>query len=842
MFLKDYQIKVVNELKRFFESSHRMKKEIEDARKSLPENLRKSIPMDWVKLVFSELNKPYLDESVNGLGEPYPRVCLKIPTGGGKTLLAVEAIREYQNLFIRRRTGLICWVVPSETIYTQTIEKLRDKGNFLRQLLDQCSGGNTLILEKGQRLSQNDLETNLVILMVMDKSVNRKGVARERLIAFKDSGGYESFFPKENRYDLHKQFLQQIPNLDTIGDLDSAFSQIKTSLGNAIRVTNPLIIIDEIHKVFSEQARGIINSLNPSMVLGLSATPRMKEMNILVEVSGLELKNAEMVKLDMHIIEPRGRKNDDWRTMLREIKEHREKLEKKARLLGKQKPIYIRPIALIQVEATGKEQRGKGRVHSLDVREYLIEIGINPDHIAIKTSSQNDIEDVNLFSNKVQFRYLITKEALREGWDCSFAYILGIIPNVNSGTGVTQLVGRILRQPNAKKLNIKELDESYIYYSKGQVQKILAQVEAGFIKEGLEGLLSNVKIMGINSIHQRKIVQIKNEFRKKFANSFYLPVWLAIQENGKKRKFNYDIDVKPHLEFGSVKLDKTFITELNNSLSNENRDRRVFTVTLNDESKMKQATDFEKIEENSDININYFTRRVTDIIENAFLARQKVDEYIEELLKGIGEIQLKTHFGFIVSQIVEMFIKIKLKQEEDIFDKLNSSRKIVLAVSDSEQIGYCIPEKDEIIVGREENYYKYYLYDDADIRSMNNLEKEVGNILDSQDKILWWFKNKVRKDWFSVQGWRKGKIYPDFIAAKKNNKGGLDLVYVIESKGEHLEGNKDTIYKNSVFQKMNKVNVNVYQTELEFDQVKDKVQFYLIQEGEEEKKVKELYK
>jgi len=97
----------------------------------------------------------------------------------------------------------------------------------------------------------------------------------------------------------------------------------------------------------------------------------------------------------------------------------------------------------LQVEATGKDQRGKGRVHSLDVKEYLESLQVNPDEIAIKTSSQNDIEDVNLFSQNCPVRYIITKEALREGWDFSFAYILGIIPNVNSNTGVTQLVGRI---------------------------------------------------------------------------------------------------------------------------------------------------------------------------------------------------------------------------------------------------------------------------------------------------------------------------------------------------------------------------------------------------------------
>lgn len=178
MFLKNYQIKVVGELKRFLQTARETKDAIETARKALPENLWHTL--NWVQSTFSNLHKPYNDSCVNGFGNYYPRICIKVPTGGGKTLLAVEAIREYKNLFARKRTGLVVWIVPSEIIYTQTVKKLRDKGNYLRQLLDQCSGGKTLILEKGQRLTTQDIEENLVVLFVMIQSVSRRN-AKEAL-------------------------------------------------------------------------------------------------------------------------------------------------------------------------------------------------------------------------------------------------------------------------------------------------------------------------------------------------------------------------------------------------------------------------------------------------------------------------------------------------------------------------------------------------------------------------------------------------------------------------------------------------------------------------------------
>jgi type III restriction enzyme len=508
MYLKNYQIKVVSALKQFLQTARDTKTSFDIAKQALPENMRHTL--NWVQTAFQSSGLSYKDRCTNGLGDYYPRVVIKVPTGGGKTLLAVEAIREYQNLFAQKRTGLVVWIVPSETIYSQTVQKIRDKGNPLRQLLDQCSGNRTIVLEKGQRLTTNDIEENLVVLFVMIQSISRTN-GKEALKVFQDSGGYDSFFPADNRYDLHEQLLKQVPNLDYISPLGTEQPLIMTSLGNAIRISKPFIIIDEIHKVFSENARKTIDNLNPEFVLGFSATPK-SEMNVLVTITGLELKEEEMVKLDMHILPPISKQENDWKAMVKEIKEHREKLEETAKKYHKDTGVYIRPTALLQVEATGKDQRGKhDRVHSLEV---------NPDEIAIKTSSQNDIEDVNLFSQDCPIRFIITKEALREGWDFSFAYILGIIPNVNSNTGVTQLVGRILRQPYAKKSGVKELDESYVYYTKGDTREILDRVSTGFKNEGLEDLVTKLKVRDNEAINAHQNSKDKKRVQREISEFF----------------------------------------------------------------------------------------------------------------------------------------------------------------------------------------------------------------------------------------------------------------------------------------------------------------------------------
>ena len=843
MFLKNYQIKVVNTLKHFYQTARETKTSFEAARKTLPENMRQTL--NWVEPVFKDAGKPYKDKCNNGLGEYYPRIVLKVPTGGGKTLLAVEAIREYQNLFAQKRTGLVVWIVPTETIYSQTVRKLRDKSNHLRQLLDQCSGGKTVILEKGQRLTTNDIEDNLVILFVMIQSISRTN-GKEALKVFQDSGGYESFFPADNRNDLHAELLKQFSNLDYIAPLNSILPLIKTSLGNAMRVSRPFIIIDEIHKVFSDTARNTIDNLNPEMILGLSATPK-PDMNVLVTITGLELKEEEMVKLDMHIKEPLSRQENDWKSMIKEIKTRREKLENTAKEFHRASGIYIRPMALIQVEATGKDQRGKhNRVHSLDVYEYLESLNINPDEIAIKTSSQNDIEDVDLFSADCSIRFIITKEALREGWDCAFAYVLGVIPNVNSDTGITQLIGRILRQPNARKTGIKELDESYVYYCKGGTQEMIGRVEAGFRNEGLEDLINKIKMEGNETVNPSKTVKIRKEFLKKdLLGALYLPVWLMADNGNTKRRFSYEFDIKSKVDFKVFNPTGEQLQKIADSLSEENRERKGFIMTLDESGHAKHIEEKSGYLEDSEISADYLTRRYSEVIENPFLARRCAERHIELLKKKLGIESITQHFSFIASMLFRFLMDENKKQEEAVFVELLNKGKLILAVSDTPELGYKIPNTDTISVSREPCTWKYYLFDEIDLSAMNTLERKVGGILDNQSKILWWFRNKVSKQWYSIQGWQQYKIHPDFVAAKKLDNGKLEIVYIIESKGEQLLGNADTEYKSKVLDLMtyqsNMKKIEKVQ-QMSLFAVNEKAEFYLVEDGKEEATLKNLFK
>lgn len=208
----------------------------------------------------------------DGLGRPLPCFCLKVPTGGGKTFLAVKTIDLINTTYLKKRTGLVLWVVPTTQIYRQTIKNLKDRDHPYRQHLDIASGGRTVILEKTDRFTPEDIETNLVVMMLMLPSASRKN--KEVLRVFKDSGGFAEFFPPEDAVEAGVTLLEQVPNLDTF-ESQNAFwgKQIKTSLGNTLRLLNPLIILDEGHKAYSETAQGTLRGFNPSILVELSATP-----------------------------------------------------------------------------------------------------------------------------------------------------------------------------------------------------------------------------------------------------------------------------------------------------------------------------------------------------------------------------------------------------------------------------------------------------------------------------------------------------------------------------------------------------------------------------------------
>jgi type III restriction enzyme len=403
-------------------------------------------------------------ERKNGLGNDLPTVCVKVPTGGGKTLLATQILGLIHQSVLKDRNGagLVLWVVPSDQIYKDTLRALRDRRHFYRESLEHALSRRLEIWEKQDiaRLAPAQLIENLNILLLKLPGANRAD--REQLKFFRDSGGNIMLhFPPEDEPQRHRNLKERVPNLDMLeANAETGAYLVKTSLANLVRLCEPAVILDEGHKATSKLARETIEGFNPAIVVELSATPHAGA-NIVVRVSGQQLLDEQMIKLPINVSNSGV---TSWKDCLTQARDRREHLSELARNHFSATGQYIRPIVLVQVERTGDDQRDTGYVHSEDVKEHLIDrLGVAAAAVAIKSSAKDDIEGIDLLDEGCPIEWIITKAALQEGWDCPFAYVLVSLNNTASQQSMTQLVGRVLRQPHVTRSAENDLNESYVY-------------------------------------------------------------------------------------------------------------------------------------------------------------------------------------------------------------------------------------------------------------------------------------------------------------------------------------------------------------------------------------------
>ena len=234
MELKTYQHRVIEEVERYL---------VRLAAERARGNARHAAMDAWRDLGLGK----YVDRQ-NGLGEDLPTFCIKVPTGGGKTLLATQILGAIHRTIHRDRNGagLVLWVVPSSQIYRDTLRRLRDRNDMYRMMLEHAVSRRIELWEKHEiaRLSPAKLRDCLNILIVQLASTNRE--TKEQLKFFRDSGGnIVHHFPAEENPEAHRALKQEVPNLDMIADdAERGECLIATSVGNLVRLCKPIVVLD----------------------------------------------------------------------------------------------------------------------------------------------------------------------------------------------------------------------------------------------------------------------------------------------------------------------------------------------------------------------------------------------------------------------------------------------------------------------------------------------------------------------------------------------------------------------------------------------------------------------
>ncbi len=810
MILKEYQKRTVDAVREFLELLGDMRGKAAKARE-----VDQDLDIDWVrkaweKLAVSGAHKPPAHPFAprkNGLGEPLPTFCLKIPTGGGKTLLATKVVDLVNTHYRKKQTGLVLWIVPTTQIYSQTLRALKDRDHPYRQMLDVASAGRTLILEKTSGFSPLDVAENLCVLLLMLPSANRE--TKEQLRMFRDSGGFDRFFPADDDIEGHKALLAKVRNLDTFEKQEGFWGrQIKTSLGNTLRGLQPLVILDEGHKAYSLNAKATLEGFNPCMIVELSATPP-RGANVLVEILGRELSAEEMIKLDLHI---QNRASTSWKDTLLASVEHRRRLEEEARKHEAQTGVYIRPICLIQVERTGKDQRKADVIHADDVKEYLLTCpDISEEQVAIKTSQTDELKEVDevggLLSRDCPIRYIITKQALQEGWDCSFACVLTILTNPGSKSALTQLVGRILRQPHAKKTRNPWLDESYVFCFQRKGRELLDEVRRGFGLEGLGDLKGRIvedKPEEMAAGTEREFGH-RDKFRKAVRN-LVLPAFM-IRDGKEWRLVHYEADILSRVPWGDVDVSPLFDLPLSAEEAKDVEIRAGLDETILENAAELKARQIQTAEP-AELDYAFAASHLLDVIPNPWRGAELTRRVFGALLKKHDRKRVADNFVFVLEEV-----RNRLEQERDrlarsVFGELLESGTMRFMVV-ADELGFTRPPRKITApagvkkANREDgNQFLLDLFGFIAEDELNDLENKVATYLDTQERLFFWYRNRARHDYF-VQGWKRGRIFADFIFTLRPDEAGADdefhKVFVTETKGLHLKRAADTDYKRSVF-------------------------------------------
>lgn len=835
---KEYQVKTLNRVKKYLDLLYELRVKNEQ----IVREFGSDASIDFPAKAWNKLEGMYdvYHSRRDGLGRPLPCFCLKIPTGGGKTFLAVKTVDLINTNYLKKRTGLVLWVVPTTQIYRQTLKSLRDRDHPYRQHLDIASAGRTLILEKGDTFSPIDVVENLIVFMLMLPAANRK--TKEVLRVFRDSGGFADFFPSEDNVEANNQLLGKIPNLDTF-EKQSAFwgKQIKTSLGNTLRLLNPPIILDEGQKAYSQLAQETLNGFNPSIIAELSATPP-DASNKLVDVTGIELNREQMIKFDLHIF---NKANPDWRETLLSTHNHLEMLKSKANEYRENSGNYIRPICLVQVERTGKDQRSAKYIHAEDVREHLINVvGLEPEEVAVKTSEKDELKEVDdiggLMSENCRVRYIITKQALQEGWDCAFAYCLAILTRPGSKTALTQLVGRILRQPFAKKTGVKELDESYVFCYQQKGATLLEEIRKGFRGEGLGDLTGRIAMTDEDQPLRGEIAANVRDKFKKAAENIILPIF-AIRDDSGWRKVSYEMDIASRIPWQDTDL--SVMSELNLSMLEQKDLEQVASLSEDIERVIELQRKTELKTGALSLDPVFLSRHLLDIVPNPWIAYQFGKTVLDGLIARYDEKMVLNNFVFIIEELRKHLTAEKDRLAESVFRSLIAEDKLHFLVIAS-KIGYRLHRQRTVHPPRltrstgdqlERSLFDYVPRDD-----FNEMETRVAWYLDDQDKLFFWYRNIPKQD-YAVQGWRRQRVFADFIFTDKSNGNGFSRVFVVETKGLHIKDSDDTKYKKSLFALCNERSRETTVTELGSKMHADKVLFAVVDESEWENQFNALF-
>lgn len=769
--------------------------------------------------------------SYNNTIENTPHVCFKVPTGGGKTFLACNALKTIFDNLPRKKAKLVVWLVPSEAILTQTLKNLSDPSHPYRQKIEAHFNGRVQVYSKqqvldGQQFNPTTVNEQLCIIVMSFDSFRIRN--KEGRKVYQENGNLQPF----------AKFIETPDTL--IDNVD------ETALIQVFNQLSPVVIVDESHHTTGDLSIEMLKNLNPSFILDLTATPRANS-NIISYVDAAQLKAENMVKLPV-IVYNRPSQEE----VIADALDLRNKLYELAQT--KTDGRYIRPIVLFQAQPKQAEN-----VETFEkLKKRLVDNGIPEEEIAIKTADINELKNVDLQSPDCKIKYIITVNALKEGWDCPFAYILATLANKTSTVDVEQILGRVLRLPYTQQNESKFLNLSYVLTCSNDFHTTITKVikglnDAGFsekeyrIAEEKPIVTTPVPVQEkVDFVTEEEFLQFDDDALKEIIdrrqNADETSAIDAMLESAEANSDAYDTALKQAEAEPAGDLPLEVRSKVNTypiyeqfreeALSLEipqffvKTPPSIFTMLNPDDKSLLTKEDlsdgFTLKDKDATIDFDSALESVVevDVQKNERPKYRQLSETESEYFKGMlknlpPESRVRTCKGTIkgilekidcvassdltayIDRIVENMnadelaamekniygyaTKIKTKIERLLDEYRKEKFKNMLETGKIE----CLPSfrlKREINPGNPFGLLSKSLYRSE--QAVNGFELKVIEKVSSLPNIKWWHRNMDRLE-FCINGYLNH--YPDFIVMTNSGK-----IVMVETKGEHLTSNDDS--------------------------------------------------
>lgn len=832
MELKSYQHKVIKDLEGYLTYVQRYKKTDLAFNKYWEDRIGPWNPIN------NEGMQPYKNTIPHAA-----HVCIKVPTAGGKTFIACNALHTIFNAYSDIHPRAVVWLVPWSNLLDQTVNNLSNPDHPYRQKLNSLFNHRVEVYQKKDLLQGSNFNPTVVneqlTIIVMSFSSLRAKNKDDRKV-YQENGQLAPFV---SQYKDKSHIME---------DTDD------TALINVIRSLNPVLVVDESHNAESDLSVDMLNALNPSFVLDLTATPK-DNSNIVSLVPAIELKKEHMVKLPVIVYN-----HHDKTEVINSALHLQRKLELLAIDLEKNGGRYIRPIVLFQAQS----KTASDNTTFEKLKEQLLSMGIPDERIKIKTANKDEIKGIDLMSRECQVRYIITINALKEGWDCPFAYVLASLADKSSAVDVEQILGRVLRQPYVMKHAASLLNVSYVLTASVKFNDTLQNIVKGLQAAGFSErdyrqkdlmteeekvviperemdkflfpeqnvgdeiettrisftaevvttqeiipIVRDIEVMAEEQNKEMEAIIEKQKEQPIDENLFqemgekvkrYKMVEAYSETAAKIQLPQFYLDVDPNGIFGESKkllnqeslLKKFKLSNEDSKIDFDQITSDLYKVDIQETKKNQYTARFTKFEDQQvkDPFVEYILAKpkenqikdvahhIVQLVGNMYpISDPEIRMYVERILNGLTAEQIRD----IVSNKWTYSDKIKAKIRQ------HADRYAEGQFNDFIKVGKIYAEPNwkfptAIVPGPLGAAIGNSLYEREGL--MNNFEIKVITEMASLSNIVFWHRNLVRGKGFAINGY-KSNHYPDFIVV--TDKG---ITLLLETKGDDRD-NSDSASK-----------------------------------------------